>query len=227
MKNREFLKDRFIAHRGIYDNKGVYENTLKAIEKAVAKNYMIEIDVRMLVDGTIIVFHDQDMERLLHLEGDIEKLSYDELSYIAKYPIPTLNEILDCVKGRVPLIIELKSLKKRGIFENKVAEVLDNYDGEYAIQSFHIKTIKWFNKNRPNIVIGYLVGKKNLNKLYIFKKFDFININMEIVNEKKLKFLRANYLVLGYTIHSKEELEAKQNYYDNLICDNLLEIDES
>lgn len=227
MKDVEFLKSSLIAHRGIYDNKGVYENTLKSFEKAINKNYIIEADIRMLIDGTIIVFHDQDMERLLHLEGDIEKLSYDELTYIAKYPIPTLDEMLEMAAGRVPLLIELKTKSKRGIFESKVANILDKYEGSYAIQSFNIKTIKWFNKNRKNTVVGYLVDKKNLNKMTFFKKYDFININTEIIDDKKLKFLRANYLVLGYTISDKEELKLKRNYYDNLICDNLLEIDAS
>lgn len=227
MKDIEFLKSNLIAHRGIYDNKRVYENTLKAFKIAMDRNYIIEADVRMLVDGTVVVFHDQDMERLLHLEGDIEKLSYEELTYIAKYSIPTLEEMLEFIDGKVPLIIELKSRKKRGIFENRVAEILDKYEGLYAIQTFHIKTIKWFNKNRDNVIVGYLVNKRNLNKMHFFKKYDFININMEVVNDKKLKFLRANYLVLGYTIRSKDELNNKQNYYDNLICDNLLEIDAS
>ncbi len=191
------------------------------------KNYLIEVDIRMLIDGTVVVFHDQDMERLLHMDGDIEKLSYEELTYIAKYQIPTLEEMLEFIDGKVPLIIELKSRKKHSVFETKVAEILDNYKGLYAIQTFHAKTIKWFNKNRPNVIVGYLVNKKNLKKMPFFKKYDFININMDIVNDEKLKFLRANYLVLGYTIHSKEELSVKQKYYDNLICDNLLEIDAS
>lgn len=227
MKDISFLKGRLIAHRGVYDNKGVYENTLTAFEKALHCNYIIEIDVRMLIDGTLVVFHDQDMERLLHLEGNIEKISYEELSYLAKYPIPTLEEALKLINGKVPLIIELKTIKRRGVFENKVMELLDHYNGQYAIQSFHFRIIKWFNKNRPNVPVGYLVGKKNISKLYLYKKFDFININMKIVNEKKLKLLRANYLVLGYTVNCKEELEVKKNYYDNLICDNLLEITSS
>lgn len=227
MKNKEFLKERLIAHRGVYDNKGVYENTLLAFEKAMKLNYIIEADVRMLIDGTLVVFHDKDMERLLHLEGNVEKLSYEELSFIAKYPVPTLEEVLNLLKGTVPLIIELKTVKRRGIFESKVMELLDNYEGKYAIQSFHIKTLKWFDKNRPNVIIGYLVNKKNLSKLHLFKKFDFININMEIINDEKLKLLKAKYLVLGYTVRTKEELKLKQHYYDNLICDNLLEIDAS
>ncbi len=227
MKDKSFLKGRLIAHRGIYDNKGVYENTLKAFEKAMKLNYIIELDVRMLKCGTLVVFHDQDMERLLHLEGDIEKLSYDELVYLAKYPIPTLEEALNFINGSVPLIIELKTIKKRGIVESKAMVVLDKYEGKYAIQSFHIKTLKWFNKNRPNVVIGYLMGKKNISKSYLFKKYDFVNINMEIISDKKLKFLKAKYLVLGYTVHTKEELEIKKNYYDNLVCDNLLEIDHT
>ncbi len=38
-----FLKERIISHRGIYDNKKVFENSLEAIKKAKEKNYIVEI----------------------------------------------------------------------------------------------------------------------------------------------------------------------------------------
>lgn len=225
IKDLAFLKKSRIAHRGIYDNKRIYENTISAFSRALKYNYIIELDVRMLVCGTLVVFHDQDMERLLHVEGDVEKITYDELSYMAKFQIPTLQKVLELVNGAVPLLIELKTISKKGIFESKVAEVLDNYEGQYAIQSFNIKSIKWFYKNRKDVPIGYLIGKKNYHKEPFFRKYDFINIYYGLMNDKKIRKMREDKMVIAYGIKNKTEYDLKKDVYDNLICDNLLEIE--
>lgn len=226
IKNLNFLKSKLISHRGIFDNDTVYENTLSAILKAASLGYIVEFDIRMLADGEIIVFHDKDMMRMLNVEGLIENLTYEELSYIAKFEIPKLEDVLNFVKGEVPLLIELKTISKRGVFETKVAEILDNYNGEFAIQTFNIKTLKWFNKNRSNYVIGYLLGKSNYKKEYFFKKYDFINCDINLYSDNKIKRLRTDKVVIGYTIDNKDMLESMRFLYDNLTCNNLLEIDD-
>ena len=60
MKNMDFLKDINIAHRGIYDNERIFENTLPAFKRAIKYGYTIQLDVRLLDCGTIIVFHDKN-----------------------------------------------------------------------------------------------------------------------------------------------------------------------
>lgn len=75
------IKDyKLIAHRGLYNNKeGIVENTIKAFNKAIEKGYAIELDVQILKDGNLIVFHD---DNLLRLTG-INKRVYDStLEYI-------------------------------------------------------------------------------------------------------------------------------------------------
>lgn len=227
MKELSFLKSRLIAHRGIFDNKRIYENTISSFSRAMKNNYIIELDVRMLIDGTLVVFHDENTERMIHVEGMVEKMTYDELTYMARYQIPTLEEVLKLVDNTVPLLIDLKSVIKKKIFESKVAEILDQYTGEFAIQSFNIKTIKWFYKNRPNYVIGYLIGKRNYKKEYFFKKYDFVNIRYDIYSDKKIRKMREDKVVLGFGISTKEQYLSKRDVYDNLTCDNLLEIAES
>jgi len=225
LKELHFLKTRLIAHRGIYDNKRIYENTISAIQRAIKHQYIIEFDVRLLSDGTCVVFHDQNMERLLHVEGNIERITYDELCYIAKYQVPTLEEVLDLVAGSVPVLIDLKTITSKRLLEKKVAIILDEYKGDFAVQSFHIRTLKWFYKNRPNYITGYLINRKNLTKNYFFKKYDFVNINIKLLSDRRVKKLKEDKMVIGYTINTKEEYALKQNIYDNLVCNNILEID--
>ena len=222
-----FLLDTLICHRGIYDNKDIYENTIDAFKETLKYDCILEFDVRMLKCGTLVVFHDDDMERLLHVEGKIEKITYDELTYMAKYEVPTFESVLKLINGKIPILIETKSKTKRCIMESKMAELLDKYNGLYAIQSFNLKSLKWFNKNRENVVIGYLIGKKNCKSEPIFfKKYDFLNVNIKLFNDKRVRKMREDKKVLGYTVKTKEMYELKKDVYDNLSCDNLLEIIE-
>lgn len=226
MKDLSFLKSRPIANRGIFDNIRIYENTISAFERAIKYNAIIQLDIRLLKDNTIIAFHDEELTRLHHVEGRVENLTYDELSYISKYQIPTLENVLELVHGRVPLIIDLKTKTKRGIFETRVAELLDNYNGLYAIQSFNLGTLKWFYKNKPKYITGLLINKKNCNRDYFFKKYDFANINILIYNNKKIKKMREDKIILGYTVMSKEDYQNVVGVYDNLAFDNLLEMQD-
>ena len=204
----------------------MFENTIEAFQCAIKHNYIIELDVRMLACGTLVIFHDENTERLLNVEGKIEKLTYDELTYMAKYDIPTFESVLSLVNGSVPLLIETKSKTKRCIMESKMMEYLDKYSGEYAIHSFNLKSLKWFYKNRKDIPIGYLIGKKNFKREPVFfKNYDFLNINVELFSDKKVRKLREDKMVLGYNVKSKELYEAKKDVYDNLSLDNILEID--
>lgn len=224
MKNLDFLKNVNIAHRGIYDNERIFENTLPAFKRAIKHGYTIELDVRLLADGTIIVFHDDNLERLLHVDQKIEQTTYDELCYIAKFQIPTLDEVLSVVDGNVPLIIEVKSQTRKFALEKLLVEKLDNYEGLFAIQSFSKRTLKWLAKNRPNYIIGYLIGKSNKKHELFFKKYDFLNVNTLLFLDKEVRKLREKTVVLGYTVQSADDYLLKKDVYDNLVLDNILEI---
>ncbi len=74
-------------------------------------------------------------------------------------PMPELEEVLSAVEGRVPLVIELKTRGKNhhGLCL-RVMEALDAYEGMYCIESFDPQAVRWFRKNRPDIVRGQLAG---------------------------------------------------------------------
>ncbi len=223
MKNLDFLKSNYIAYHGIYDNERIFENTLQSIARANKFGYIIKLDVKMTGCGTLICFHDHNLERMLHVDQDLLEISYDELSYIAKYQIPTLEEVLDLVKGNVPLILRLDTKLRNNLFEKEVAEVLDNYEGEFAILSDNKKTLKWFYKNRPNYITGYIINSNNYLKNFIFKKYDFFTMDINLYSDKFVRKLRENKFIIGEVIHSSEEFAAKRYVYDNLVVDNILE----
>lgn len=224
MKSLEFLKQNKIAHRGIFDNQRIYENTLASYARALKGRFIIEMDVRLLKDGTIICFHDDNLKRLLHIDQETDKLTYEELCYLSKFKIPTLEDALEQINGLVPILIEIRSKYKKGLLESKISTILDKYRGLFAIQSFNIKTLKWFYKNKPNYITGLLICRKNFRKDYFFKKYDFLSINILLFSDKKIRKMREEKFIIGHKICSIQEYNLKNGVYDNLIYDNLLEM---
>ena len=220
MKNIDFLKRNLIAHRGVH-NSQIPENTLTAFVKSVDKDYIIELDIHILKDNTIVVYHDHNLNKLTGVNKIIETLSYAQLSKIKinkKYTIPTLEQVMHIVNGSVPILIEVKDVDNNSKFEEELVKILDNYKGEFAIQSMNPFVIDWFYKNRKDYVIGLIVFN-DLNykivKKYT-KKIDFIS-----VYKKQLPF-KINKLVLGWTIRNIKEYEKYKTLCDNLICENIL-----
>lgn len=217
IKNSDFLKNSIIAHRGIFDNKKTVENTINAFKKAINKGYTIELDLHLTKDNKIVVFHDDKLDRLSDGEGFINDKTLEELRKIKLIDgsvIPTFDEVLELVNGKVPLLIELKYSKGFRL-EKEVINRLDNYKGEFAIQSFIPSTIIYFRLFRKNYIVGLLVGTKhNTSNVINTCKPDFINVNKDLLEEKKIQ--RYKGIKLVYLVDKKE----KDKYTDK--CDNVI-----
>ena len=124
-------------HRGLH-TKVITENTLLSFIKAMECGYTIELDIHILKDETIVVFHDYNLKRLTGVNKIIEKLTFPQLSKYKikdKYQIPTLKQVMNIINGKVPLLIEIKTLEKNTNFFERIVDLLDNYQGLFAIQS--------------------------------------------------------------------------------------------
>lgn len=223
MKN-SFLKDSVIAHRGIYDNKKTIENTLEAFKKAMNKGYSIELDLHLTKDKKIVVFHDDTLDRLTDKRGRVDSFTLEELKNTklldTETYIPSFDDVLNLVDGKVPLLVELKSSVKGCKLEREVSKRLKEYNGEYAIQSFNPKSILWFRIFNKNVTRGLLISPKTY-KLYNYSKLmntckpDFINVNKILVDEKLVKGF--NGIKLAYVIDKSEKYKYSDKC-DNMIC---------
>ena len=101
---------RIWAHRG--DSAHVTENTCEAFAAAVSKRADgIEFDVRCDKDGNVVVFHDDDLQRLCGRAGTIESMRGSELAEVrllGGQRIPTLAEAIEAC-GDLELDVEIKS----------------------------------------------------------------------------------------------------------------------
>ncbi|MDA9679802.1 glycerophosphodiester phosphodiesterase family protein, partial [Flavobacteriaceae bacterium] len=88
------------------------ENTLPSVAKAIELGVDgIEIDVFLCESGELVVFHDKTLDKLTDSQGYIEDLSLDtikKINVLGGYKIPTLEQVLELIDGKVFLNIELK-----------------------------------------------------------------------------------------------------------------------
>jgi glycerophosphoryl diester phosphodiesterase len=159
-----WLVARPIAHRGFHDlNRQRWENTLPAFAAAVERGYAIECDVQLTSDGVPIIFHDLGLERLAGTAGLVRQRTAREMAALRigrtdDYP-PKLKEMLDLVRGRVPLVVELKGMP--GYDEELVSRVcamLKAYEGPVAMMSFDHWLIRQFPANAGNLPTGLTAG---------------------------------------------------------------------
>lgn len=160
MTNAAWIKELPVAHRGYHDlNHAVWENTLSAFSRAVEAGFAIECDLHYASDGVPVIFHDEDLERLCNLKGDVRERTSQELGLIAiggtKDKVPTLKQLLALVQGKVPLVLELKGREADDEgFAEAVLEVLEGYEGKVALMSFD----HWLLKDLKELNTPYPIG---------------------------------------------------------------------
>jgi glycerophosphoryl diester phosphodiesterase len=167
MQSSHWLTARPIAHRGYHDRAaGRIENTLAAAEAAVARNFAIECDVQLTADERVVVFHDDLLDRLTEASGPVRGRSLAELKQLrlgdADARIATLEELLDFVGGRVPLVIEMKSAwdgNRR--LEAKAAPLIAQYRGPVAVMSFDPDSMRAVRRQTPEVPRGLIADRFN------------------------------------------------------------------
>ena len=149
------------AHRGLFDNKKIPENSMAAFRNAVERGFGIELDVQLTRDGHVVVFHDYTLDRVCGQDGKVAELTLEELRRCrllgTEQGIPTLGEVLELVEGRVPLLVEIKGESANDALCLATAQLLDDYDGPFLVESFNPLLLRWFKTHRPEVARGQLV----------------------------------------------------------------------
>jgi len=157
-----------IAHRG--DTKAGVENTLPAVESALKMGVDgIEVDLRLTADGRVVLFHDNDLVRLASEHGAVEGKTLAELKALTlsdarshQGTIPTLEYLLDLVRDRALLNLEIKGhWSFSAALEHKTVSLLREFRLRESIfvSSFHPLAIFRMRRVAPEIARGYLFEK--------------------------------------------------------------------
>ncbi|MEM7438886.1 MAG: glycerophosphodiester phosphodiesterase family protein [Pseudomonadota bacterium] len=159
----DFLARPF-AHRTLHDPRaGRPENSLAGARAAVLAGYGIEVDLQLSTDGVPMVFHDDMLNRLTPDIGPVRDRTATELAAIrltwGTETIPTLADLLGVVRGRVPLLIELKDQSgtlgpAESGMEQAVCDALAGYTGAVALMSFNPHMVARCAQCAPDIPRG-------------------------------------------------------------------------
>ena len=210
-KNNTFLN---IGHRGAMGHET--ENTLASIQKALDLNVdMIEIDVFKISSGEIVVFHDEEIDRLTNGSGAIESLNLNaikNLTVTGNHKIPLLIEVLDVIDHKVPVNIELKG---PGTSES-VLEIINSYieNGGWSMSDFLISSFNWeelkdMRNINKDIEIAVLTEANPLDAIAIAEELDAIAINPNYISLTKgnvSKIQSHGFKIYTWTVNDAEQI---------------------
>lgn len=221
----------FYAHRGLYDNeRGIPENSLPAFRAAAEKGYGVELDVQLSLDGAVVVFHDDTLDRVCGVRGNVSDFSLSQLQSMrllgTEEAIPLFTDVLDILsQGAGPVIVELKAGKRNSELCEKTREILRTFPGVYCVESFDPGIVTWFRKNAPEIIRGQLAQPAEcyaagmnplLARLLAGCRFsclnrpDFIAYRVGPRPARVLRMLEKGVLLVGWTSRDYEK-DAKEN----------------
>src|ERR1700680_3757579 len=137
-----WLISRPVAHRGLHDRpRGIIENMPGAAQAAIDGDFGIECDIQLTADGEAMVHHDDALGRLTEGSGTLLGMTAAELKAVrfkdTSERMMSLGDLCALVKGRVPLVIEVKShFDGDRKLVARMAEILASYRGPAVGMSF-------------------------------------------------------------------------------------------
>lgn len=176
-----WLRERPLAHRGAHDATAKRpENSLAAFEEAVRMGNPIELDVQMSKDGGLFVFHDEHLGRMTGIDAMIWDLTTEELNALrltgTHEKIPELHEVFDLVRGRVPILVEIKNIRNKREVDRRILSAIKKYTGPIAVESFNVLSIALFRRKAPHITRGILIADFKEVKVAGFMKSFLVHV---------------------------------------------------
>lgn len=147
------------------------ENTLLGIDAAIEAGVdAIEIDVRATSDGTVVLLHDETLQRVAGDPRAITDVTRHELREVnllpfgdtARQSVPTLAEVFERVAGRAIVVVEVK---QSGIHDLVAAEVRRAGSAEWTwIWAFDPEVGRECRRSLPEVPVSLLVATGTLER---------------------------------------------------------------
>ncbi len=203
-----------IGHRGAMGH--VTENTVESIQKAIELNCdVIEIDVFKIKSGELVVFHDDQLDRLTDAKGNIEDFTFTELQKVKvneTYHIPTLEQIIETINRKAVLNIELKG-SNTAEDTNRIIQLFASKgwsNANFIISSFKWEELEKMRSLNNTIDIAVLTEDEPADAIAFAKQINAVAINpyykdLNTVNTAKIK--KANLKIYPWTVNKIEDIE--------------------
>ena len=216
VENDTFLN---IAHRGASGD--FTENTLQSFEEAIQRGCdAIEFDVQP-IGNKFRIFHDDNFKRMFGVYKDSNKIKESEVTKLI-YPnlekIPTLQQALDCIAGRVHVNIEIKSSEIATNIANITRTYLEKSEWkkkDIVLSSFSNATINMLRRHYKELKLSYLVYDHycNLKNLKVLKSDYFrynlhsLNLPLESIAPEIIEYCnKENIRIYVYTVNETKQI---------------------
>lgn len=245
LRQLDWLVKQPIAHRGLHlISAGIVENTMAAFEAAMNGNYAIECDLQLSRDGEAMVFHDRTLDRVTLSSGRVDAFTAGQLKAVAykvsQDRMQTLAELMTQVRGRVPLVIEIKS---RWDGDERLTlrtlKVLETYEGPYCIMSFDPHVVETVRRESPVTVRGIVADRikiEEYHQLTVSQRLEMRSLShlartqpdfvsyywQELPWAPVNRFRQAGNPVLAWTIRSPEVAAIARRYCDQITFERFL-----
>ena len=147
-----------VGHRGAA---GVEpENTIRGFRYAIELGVdYTECDVHLTRDGRLVVMHDAKVDRTTNGTGAIRELTFDQIRALDAgkgEQVPTLEEVLDVMRGQAIVLIEMKG---EGVEEETVRIVREaKMEEQVVLTCFHLERIRKAKQLAPELKVGFIVS---------------------------------------------------------------------
>ncbi len=159
---------QIIGHRGVPCL--APENTLSSFRHAVSMNLThAECDVRMTVDGQLVLMHDATVNRTTDGRGRVSRLSLSEIKQLdcgswfdrefAGEEVPTLQQLFDAISGKLHAVVEIKEVCRQDLATKAVVGLIQklNLTRMVSLTSFYWPVLIRAKQIEPDIETQALV----------------------------------------------------------------------
>lgn len=212
---------KIVGHRGVRFIEP--ENTLRAVRRAIELGVdAVEIDIRATSDMNIVVIHDETLDRTTNGRGYVNKYTLSELRSLDAgkgEKIPTLNEVINEIDGKVELFIEIKD----PIIVRKVVEIVSRYDYSWMhVISFYHPIVKIVKNLLPKISTGIIISSEPVDPICLTRSAnaDIIIPNIRYASDRLIKMCHENnILVSGWVINDPKIFKQYSDKLDYITTD--------
>ena len=227
---------RMVAHRGVSGLER--ENTCAAFVAAGNRSYFgVETDIHRTADGQYIVFHDDNLARLLGDERVVEEMRFDELRALrltdldgnarGDLLLPTLQEYVNiCKKYDKDCVLEIKNHFEPEDIENVIAIIRGIGWLERTIFiSFDLPNMLCIRERLPQQRAQYLVSAFGEDLLDILTQNHLdLDIKYSSLSAEQVRACHeAGIEVNVWTVNEAADAERLAGYGVDFITSNILE----
>lgn len=207
--NPVFLKG--IAHRGLH-NEEFTENGMKAFQNAIDHGVAFEFDIHLTKDNELVVCHDENLIRTTGKDGIIEDLTLKEIKenyhLLDGGEIPTLQEVLDLNKEKVPMVIEMKVFRKNyKPLATKTKEMLKQIKDKRNVLLISFDPRSLWPFKHEGFIRSLLVAKSDEYTWFFRRTVESVDLDLLLFEEKRvLRYIKKHFTNI-WTIDSEEKLK--------------------